>query len=128
MAQIVSISINEQIAEDMDFLQKQMGFSGRSEIVRAGIRNLISEYKKIEEINGEVEGTLIVTHKEQDTDEFARIKHEIHHLVKTHIHHEIKNHNCMEIMLFKGKSNDVKDFYKKFASSKKIDSLKIIIY
>ena len=40
---IVSISLNDEILNEMDKLQKSLGFSGRSEIVRAGIRGMISE-------------------------------------------------------------------------------------
>ena len=38
---IVSVSLNEDILHEMDKLQKALGFSGRSEIIRAGIRNLL---------------------------------------------------------------------------------------
>ncbi|MDQ3562119.1 MAG: ribbon-helix-helix domain-containing protein, partial [Thermoproteota archaeon] len=39
---IVSISLNSDILTEIDKLQKALGFSGRSEIVRAGIRNLLA--------------------------------------------------------------------------------------
>lgn len=133
MAQIISISLNDDILKDMDVLQKDLGFSGRSEIVRAGIRNLIEEHKKISEVgkddisNKEIEGTMIVTHHENSTDEFSKIKHSVHNIVKTHIHHELKEHKCMEIMLFKGKGKEILKLYKSFMSSRKIDSVKVII-
>lgn len=127
MAQIISISLNKEILEDMDYIQTKLGFSGRSEIVRAGLRNLIEEHKKLSELQGEIEGTIVVTHQEKYTQEFSKIKHSNHNLVKTHLHHEIKNHKCMEILLFNGKAQEVKDLYQKFISSKKIDSVKIII-
>ncbi|MGH9991312.1 MAG: CopG family ribbon-helix-helix protein, partial [Nitrososphaera sp.] len=38
---IVSVSLNDDILSEIDKLQKALGFSGRSEIVRAGIRNLL---------------------------------------------------------------------------------------
>lgn len=126
MAEIISISLNKEILDNMNFIQKKLEFSGRSEIVRAGIRNLINEYKELENLSGIVEGTIIVTHKESYTQEFSKIKHKFHDLVKTHIHHELKNHMCMEILLFNGKSQDIKDLYQKFVSSRKIDSIKII--
>ena len=36
---IVSISLNKEILEEIDKLQNTLGFSGRSEIVRAGMTN-----------------------------------------------------------------------------------------
>ena len=43
---IVSISLNDEILSELDRIQKTMGFSGRSEIIRAGIRNLVAEEKQ----------------------------------------------------------------------------------
>ena len=49
---IISISLNENIIQELDKLQKLLGFSGRSEIVRASVRNLLLEEKRIEELYG----------------------------------------------------------------------------
>lgn len=43
---IVSISLNEEILSELDKLQISMGFSDRSEAIRAGIRTVVSEEKK----------------------------------------------------------------------------------
>ncbi|MEM4253052.1 MAG: ribbon-helix-helix domain-containing protein, partial [Candidatus Nitrosotenuis sp.] len=43
---IVSISLNEEILAEIDKLQKGLGFSGRSEVIRAGIRTFVSEEKQ----------------------------------------------------------------------------------
>lgn len=40
---IVSVSLNDDILDGIDKLQQNLGFTGRSEIVRAGIRNLLAE-------------------------------------------------------------------------------------
>jgi CopG family transcriptional regulator, nickel-responsive regulator len=40
---IVSISLNEDIIAEMDKIQKSLGFSGRSELIRASIRSLFAE-------------------------------------------------------------------------------------
>ena len=43
---IVSISLNDEILAELDKLQKSMGFSGRSEAIRAGIRSFVSDEKQ----------------------------------------------------------------------------------
>ena len=43
---IVSISLNDEILSELDKLQSTMGFSGRSEAIRAGIRSFVSEEKQ----------------------------------------------------------------------------------
>ena len=39
-AAVVSISLNRSMIRELDALQKSLGFTGRSELVRAGIRAL----------------------------------------------------------------------------------------
>jgi len=45
---IVSISLTEEILKEIDNLQKSMGFSGRSDAIRAGIRSFVAEEKQNE--------------------------------------------------------------------------------
>jgi CopG family nickel-responsive transcriptional regulator len=40
---IISVSVSEKILEDLDRIQRDIGFSGRSEAIRAGIRLLLSD-------------------------------------------------------------------------------------
>jgi len=55
---IVSISLNDEILSELDRLKKSMGFSGRSEAIRAGIRNFVSEEKQKIELSGNVHAIL----------------------------------------------------------------------
>ncbi len=43
---IVSISLNDEILKQIDNLQSSMGFSGRSDAIRAGIRALFLKRNK----------------------------------------------------------------------------------
>ena len=66
---IVSVSLNEEILHEMDKLQKALGFSGRSEIIRAGIRNLLSEEKKRQDLIGLLNALFLVIHDEESDEE-----------------------------------------------------------
>ena len=63
---IISISLNEDIIKDVNRLQKIMGFSGRSEIVRAGLRSMVAEQREREDIVGNVSALLLVVHDEEN--------------------------------------------------------------
>ena len=66
---IISISLNENIIQELDKLQKFLGFSGRSEIVRASVRNLLLEEKRIDELSGVLHSVLLVIHDEKSDQE-----------------------------------------------------------
>jgi len=61
---IVSISLTEEILKEVDNLQKTLGFSGRSDAIRAGIRSFVSEEKQKAELSGDVHAILLVVHKD----------------------------------------------------------------
>ena len=57
---LVSISLNDEILSELDRIQKTMGFSGRSEIIRAGIRNLVAEEKQHGALSGLIHAILMI--------------------------------------------------------------------
>ena len=123
---IVSISINDDMLEDIDGLMKELGFSGRSELVRAGIRSLISEEKERQDLLGLLHALLLVIHDEESEQEVTSTKHTFDELINTHIHSKIENNKCLEIFLLKGEADKIKSMTKAFQTNKKMDRVKLI--
>ena len=123
---IVSISINDDMLEDIDKLMKELGFSGRSELVRAGIRSLISEEKERQDLLGPLHALLLVIHDEESEQEVTSTKHTFDELINTHIHSKIENNKCLEIFLLKGEADKIKNMTKEFQTNKKMDRVKLI--
>jgi len=123
---IVSISLNNDILADIDKLQKVLGFSGRSEIVRAGLRNLLAEEKDRQDLSGDLFAVLLAIHDEKSDDQVTEMRHDYDRLITTHIHNKIDRDRCLEIFLLKGEAEDIKDMTKKFQSNKKMDHAKLI--
>ena len=97
---IISISLNENIIQELDKLQKFLGFSGRSEIVRASVRNLLLEEKRIDELSGVLHSVLLVIHDEKSDQEISEIRHGFDKIINTHIHNKIDKDRCLEIFVF----------------------------
>ncbi|HEV8387207.1 MAG TPA: CopG family ribbon-helix-helix protein [Nitrososphaera sp.] len=123
---IVSVSLNEEILNEVDKLQKALGFSGRSEIVRAGIRNLLAEEKERQDLSGSLFAVLLAIHDEKSDDQVTTMQHDYDRLITTHIHNKIDGDRCLEIFLIKGEAREIKDMTKKFQSNKKMDHVKLI--
>lgn len=123
---IVSISLNEDIIKDINRLQKNLGFSGRSEIVRAGLRNMIAEQKEKENLQGEVSALLLIIHREEEDDQITIMRHDYEEVINTHLHSKIDKDRCVEIFLLKGEASLIKDMTRKFQINKKLDHVKLI--
>lgn len=123
---IVSISLNDDIIDDINKLQKELGFSGRSEIVRAGLRNIIAEQKERENLNGELTALLLIIHQERDDDQVTNMRHDYEEIITTHLHSKIDRDRCVEVFLLKGEAVLIRGMTKNFQTNKKLDHVKLI--
>ncbi|MGQ0638264.1 MAG: CopG family ribbon-helix-helix protein [Nitrososphaerota archaeon] len=124
---IVSISLNNEILSEVDKLKKSMGFSGRSEIIRAGIRNLISEEKQRSNLSGLIHAILMVVHDEESEQIVTGIKHNYEELIDTHLHSKIDGNKCMELFLLHGQADKVDVMTKDFKTNRKMDQVKLVL-
>ena len=123
---IVSISLTEEILKEIDSLQKNLGFSGRSDAIRAGIRSFVSEEKQKENLSGKVNAILLVVHNDEYDNQVNGIKHSYEDLITTHLHSKIEGDKCMELFMLKGDAESVSDITKDFQINKKMDTVKLV--
>ena len=123
---IVSISLNDEILAELDMLKKTMGFSGRSEAIRAGIRNFVSEEKQKIELSGIVHAILLVVHNDEFDHIVSDIKHNFDNLITTHLHSKIEGEKCMELFVINGEAEKVATITHDFQTNKKMDTVKLV--
>ena len=123
---IVSISLTEEILKEIDSLQKNLGFSGRSDAIRAGIRSFVSEEKQKENLSGNVNAILLVVHNDEYDNQVNGIKHSYEDLITTHLHSKIEGDKCMELFMLKGEADSVSSITKYFQINKRMDTVKLV--
>ena len=123
---IVSISLTEEILKEIDNLQKNLGFSGRSDAIRAGIRSFVSEEKQKENLSGNLNAILLVVHNDEYDNQVNGIKHSYEDLITTHLHSKIEGDKCMELFMLKGEAESVSTITKDFQINKKMDTVKLV--
>jgi|TARA_B110001454_G_scaffold21469_1_gene20702 CopG family nickel-responsive transcriptional regulator len=123
---IVSISLTEEILKEIDSLQKNLGFSGRSDAIRAGIRSFVSEEKQKENLFGNVNAILLVVHNDEYDNQVNGIKHSYEDLITTHLHSKIEGNKCMELFMLKGEADSVSSITKDFQINKRMDTVKLV--
>ena len=123
---IVSISLTEEILREIDSLQKNLGFSGRSDAIRAGIRSFVSEEKQKENLSGNVNAILLVVHNDEYDNQVNGIKHSYEDLITTHLHSKIEGDKCMELFMLKGEAESVSSITKDFQINKRMDTVKLV--
>jgi CopG family nickel-responsive transcriptional regulator len=124
---IVSISLNKRILKEIDAIQDEMGFSGRSETIRAAIRMLMADKREKDDLIGVLDATLLVIHDENASDNVSKIRHDFQDLIKTQIHNHLENDKCLEIFVVKGEADRIKLMKNSFQIEKNLDYVKLIV-
>ena len=123
---IVSLSFPEQMVKEMDKVQDSLGFTGRSELVRSGVRLLLQDIKEKNALTEEVTAVIVVTHTEENEEPVTRIKHRYDDIVKTHIHNKVSRNNCVELFLLEGPGPKVASMANDFQKEDEIRTVKLV--
>ena len=123
------VSIELELLKEFDKKIKNEGYTNRSEAIRDIIRkNLIME--KIKDPNLTVIGTLTIIYNHHDgnlTEKLLDIQHSQHQDVLTTTHIHIDHYNCLEVLVLKGKVQNVVNFSDNIKSLKGIKHGELVI-
>lgn len=124
---IISVSLNEKLLSEIDKLKDEIGYSGRSDVIRSSARMLIADNKGKEALYGNINSILVLIHNQDAEDKVTEIKHDFEDIVNTQIHSHLKEHKCMEIFILEGKAERIKELSRMFQINRKIDYVKLIV-
>ena len=124
---IVSLSFPQQMIEEMDEVQNSLGFTGRSELVRAGIRLLLQDVKDKSAVTGRVSAVVVLTHSEENEEAVTRIKHKFDDIVRTHIHNKTGKKMCIELFLLEGEGAEITSMTTQFQKDDGIRSVRLLL-
>ncbi len=123
---IVSLSLPEQMVKAMDEIQESVGFSGRSELVRAAIRLLLEDTHEKSAMKGRISAVIVVSHGKDDEEPVTRLKHRFEDIVKTHVHCKTSHEDCVEVFVLSGEGQQIASMTKEFQKERKIRSVKLL--
>ena len=124
---IVSISLTDELLAEMERVQSNLGFTGRSELIRTAVRMLIADKKAKEELFGDISCVLAVTHDEESEEPVTSLKHEFERIIRTHLHSKLGGRKCLEIFLLEGKAEEVREISRRFQVSRDMDYVRLIL-
>ncbi len=114
------VSMDPELLDKFDKLISQKGYTNRSDAVRGLVReNLVK--KEWEQAKGEVVGTvtLVYDHHVHDlSDKLTDLQHNYHQNIISTTHIHLDAHNCLEVLIVRGKSKEVKTIADRLISTK----------
>jgi CopG family transcriptional regulator, nickel-responsive regulator len=112
MADLVrfGVSIPDDLLDKFDVLIAEKGYTNRSEAIRDLIRDRLVE-DEWSASEHEVVGTVTVVYNHEQSDlaqKLTQIQHRQHELVISSLHVHLDQHNCLEVLVIRGRSDDIK--------------------
>lgn len=123
------VSIEEKLLGKFDSLITEKGYVNRSEAIRDLIRDMLVA-QQIEDPEAESFGTLTMVYNHHHGDISDRLNHVQHDyfaniISTTHIH--LDAHNCLEVLILKGKSGQLKTIADMILSIKNVKHGRFVI-
>jgi CopG family nickel-responsive transcriptional regulator len=106
----IGVAIDTDLLTEFDKLIGQRGYTNRSEAFRDLIRDELIE-KVSESPDSQVVGTLTLVydhHVRMLNDKLTGIQHEFHHSILSTLHVHLDHDNCLEVLIVRGKSAEVR--------------------
>ena len=126
MAEIISVSLNPELLKRLDSVTKEMGFPGRSAVLRAGLQMLIREADQQKKLKGKIDATLLVIHEKKHSSTVSQIEHKYQDITKTQIHNVLSDNKCLEIFIVSGDAENIQKMTEEFRSNKDMSNVKLI--
>ena len=124
---IISASLSDTTLQELHRIQKTMGFSGRSEAIRAAIRMLAAESKERETLAGKVRGILLLIHEHEAEGLVTNVKHTFLDIIYTQLHNRFKEGKCLELFLLEGEVDRVKEMTRIFQRADGIELVRLLV-
>lgn len=108
-----TISLDESLARQFDALIANRGYSNRSEAVRDLIRAAIEGDRQRDEPSGFCVANLsyVYNHHERELAErLTGLQHDHHDLTVAALHSHLDHENCLESVILKGPTREVRQF------------------
>ncbi len=111
---VVSISVSEDLLEEIDDFVDSHGYSGRSELLRESARSLMGEFEDSQLEGRDLVSTVTVIFEfdggHDVESKMIQMRHDHEDKVKSNVHSHIGDDYCMELFVIEGSLDDVRDF------------------
>ena len=123
---IVSISLSDETIASLDEIQETYGLKGRSEAVRRSISAAVNEMQDLRDLEGLVEGVLIIVKRDHADPWISLIQAKHENEIKTQLHSHLKNHKCLEVMVISSEAEKLSKMIRDIHATGKADYVRFV--
>jgi CopG family nickel-responsive transcriptional regulator len=130
MLERIGVSLEDELLERFDELTARRGYQSRSEAIRDLIREALVEREWSEARGREERVAVVALVYDHDSSSLAQklthIQHENHRAVVSALHVHMDAHNCLEVLVLRGRAQDVAAMADGLVSTKGVKFGKVV--
>ena len=129
--EIISVSLPNGVASEMDRLVQELAYPSRSEFVREALRSFIRDKEGLDGREGVIEGVMILLYDHKASREVSEVRHESMHLFKSFMHTDFDDHTCpvhedacrcCEVLMFSGDADELRTVHQRFRNIRHVEA------
>ncbi len=124
----LGISIPQELGEAFDRVTRGKGYRTRSEAVRDVMRDYLVA-QEWESMRGQVVGTVTIVYDHETrelTHVLTELQHQFHDAIVCTTHVHLDEHNCLEVIVVKGRSDQVRAIADRLISTRGVKHGKLV--
>lgn len=106
-AKVVSVSVPENLLEQLDRLVQEAHFAGRSDAVQAALVDFIAAQRAVAPGRGRENAIIAVCFDKRDERRVGEVKHDFGDVLKSMLHTHLEGPDCVEVFVVEGKADRI---------------------
>ena len=126
----VSLTLPEDLLDELDRALKTQGYASRSEAVRDALRDFLASYRWRSQLKGEQLGAILVMYEHDIrglTDALMDIQHESANLISAVQHLHLDAKNCLEILVVRGPAEGIRQLVDRLGALRGVKQAKLVV-
>jgi CopG family nickel-responsive transcriptional regulator len=125
---IISVSLPNDLLEDLDGILGEEGSATRSKVLRQAIRTYLIECKELSKLKGTIIATVTVLYDKKETnEELSKLRNEFRDMITAIFHTHLTETTCLEVMVIKGPAKRLKSLIDGLKANKPVKQIKFSI-
>jgi len=104
--EIISFSAPKSLVEEMERMSRDC--PKRSEFIRRAIRSLIRQKRDLSEMDGRVEGIMVVLYDRRTANQVSELMHKNDDITRSRMHSDFRGSKCCDAVSISGDAKRVK--------------------
>lgn len=125
---IISLSLPNELLEQLDANLGEDRTANRSEVVRQAVRMYLTQYNELGKIKANVIATISVLYERaEENKELYKVQHEFDDVITASLHSHLSEISCLEVMVVKGSSERLQSLIDGLKANKPVKQINFSI-